>query len=305
MRASLERRKSAPCVLVTGASGFAGSVIARRLAEGGRRVVALYRRETAFLARLAGVAGVYTLRADLADGLDLPGPFEAVVHAAATSPAPAVDAVRIARDNVTATASLIGAAERWGTRAFVLLSSLSVYGEIRTKVVDEATPIVNPDAYGMSKYLCELMLAARSERLPAIALRLPGVLGPGAHRNWMSRTAAALQAGLTVGAFHLDRPYNNAVHVDDLAAFVASILDRRWTGFDAVVLGAGDAIPLRTAIERLAAGLGVHAVLEEVSAPLPSFTLSSERAISRWGYRPSAIAPLLDRYARDLKASGA
>ena len=287
-------------VLVTGASGFAGSFIARELAPACSELVALYRSDSRFLAALSGVPGIRTLRADLADAPALPGPFDAVVHAAATSPAPGIDAGRMVRDNVTATAALIDAAERWGCSAFVLFSSLSVYGDVTAPLVDEATPIVNPDAYGASKHLCELMLAARSDRLPGIALRLPGVLGPGAHRNWMSGVAARLVAGRTVAAYHLERRYNNAVHVADIARLVARLLAHPWRGYDTLVLGARHDIPLRSAIERLAAGLGVPARIEEIPALKASFTLSSERAIARWGYAPMAIGPLLDRYAAEV-----
>jgi UDP-glucose 4-epimerase len=287
-------------VLVTGASGFSGSHIARKLAPACSELVAVYRSESAFLDGLTGTPRIRPIRADLADAVVLPGPFDAVVHTAATSPAPGIDAIRMVRDNTVATAHLIDAAERWGSKAFVLLSALSVYGQVTAPMVDEATPIIDPDAYGASKHLCELMLAARSDRLPGIALRLPGVLGPGAHRNWMSRTAAALLAGGSVRAFHLDRPYNNAVHIGDVAALVARLLAHPWRGFDAVVLGARGALPLRDAIERLAEGLGVGARIEVIPAPKASFTLSSERAILRWGYQPMAIGQILDRYAGEI-----
>lgn len=289
-------------ILVTGASGFSGSFVARALARSGRDVVALHRRETAFLARLSGEPRVRRHCGDLVDTATLPGPFDAVVHVAATSPAPGIDVARIVRDNVTGTQALIEAAERWGARAFVFFSSLSLFGEVATGVVDESTPIVNPDAYGATKHLGELQLAARSEHLPGLAIRLPGVLGPGAHRNWLSGVAARLRAGETVRAFHLDDPFNNAAHVADLAALVSHALDRPWTGFDAIVAGARGHITAREAIIRLGRGLGVEARIMESAATKPSFTLSSERAISRWGYDPLEIGAMIDRYAEDVLA---
>jgi UDP-glucose 4-epimerase len=288
-------------VLVTGASGFSGSTVARELAPICSELVALHRNDSRFLAILHGVPAIRTLRSDLAQAASLPGPFDAVVHAAATSPAPGIDVARMVHDNVAGTAALIEAAERWRCSAFVLFSSLSIYGEVTVPVLDEATPIVNPDAYGATKHLGELMLATRSDRLPGIALRLPGVLGPGAHRNWMSRVAATLLAGGRVSAFHLDRPYNNAVHIGDVAALIAHLLARPWHGFDAVVLGARGSMPVRDAIERLAAGLGVRAQIEETPPDKASFMLSSERAMASWGYRPMEIGALLDRYAAEVR----
>ena len=288
-------------ILVTGASGFSGSVLARELARRGNEVVALHRRETHFLAHLGNEPRVHRHRGDLLDAVRLPGPFDAVVHVAATSPAPGIDVARMVRDNVTGTQVLIEAAERWAAKAFVFFSSLSVYGEVKAGVVDERTAIVNPDAYGASKHLGELLLAERAERLPGLAIRLPGVLGPGAHRNWLSGVASKLRTEETVRAFHLDAPFNNAVHVADLASLVARALERPWTGFDTIVVGARGQITVREAITRLAKGLGVEARIEEIPASKPAFTLSSERAIHRWGYDPTQIGAMIDRFAEDVR----
>jgi nucleoside-diphosphate-sugar epimerase len=289
-------------VLVTGASGFVGAFVARDLARAGHAVTGLYRSDSRFLRSAADSGGITLRSGDLADATSLGGPFDAIVHTAATSPAAGIDAERMVRDNVVATAALMGAAEQWHATQFVFCSSLSVYGSISRPVVDETTPIVNPDAYGATKHLCELMLADRAAALPTLALRLPGVLGPGAHRNWLSGVAGRLLAGEPVGAYALDGPFNNAAHVADIAALVRSALGRHWTGFDAVVLGARGTTTVRGAIERLAAGLGVPARIEAREQEKPSFTISSARAIDRWGYVPMDIGGLIDRYAADILA---
>ena len=289
-------------ILVTGASGFAGSAAASELALAGHAVTGLYRSRTRFLARLDDLDAVTLACGDLAAAADLPGPFEAVVHTAATSPAPGVDTQAMVHDNVLGTKALIEAAMRWGSRAFILYSSLSVYGTVTMPVVDEATPIVDPDAYGVTKLLGELMLKDAANRLPGLALRLPGVVGPGAHRNWLSSVAAKLMRGETIGAFHLDRPFNNAAHAADIAALAVRAVEQGCSGFDAVVLGARGTVTVREALARLAAGLGAPARLEEVPSPKASFILSSERAVSRWGYDPMEIGPLIDRYAAEARA---
>jgi nucleoside-diphosphate-sugar epimerase len=285
--------------LVTGTSGFSGSFVARALAQAGFEVVGIYRRDTPFLAPLVGEPHIRLLRADLSEARDLPGPFEAVVHAAATSPAAGVRVEQILRDNVLANLALVAAAKDWRSRAFVLFSSLSVYGEVAASVLDESCPIVNPDAYGATKRLAELLLA-EEPALPTLALRLPGVLGPGAHRNWVSGVAARLLRQEPIRAYNLDAPFNNAAHVGDIARLVATVLQRGWEGFDAVVLGARGATTVRGAIERLARGLRVPAAIVEEPPSKTAFTLSSRRAIERWGYDPMPIDALLDRYAADV-----
>ena len=290
-------------ILVTGASGLSGSFAARALADDGFDVVGVYRRDTAFLAPLHVVPRLHLIRADIINAGDLPGPFDAIVHVGATSPAPGVTIARIVRDNVDGTLALIDAALSWKACRFVFFSSLSLYGEITREVVDETTPICNPDPYGIAKYLAELRLAEVAEVMPALSLRLPGILGPGAHRNWLSSVAAALLSGRPIGIYHQDRPFNNAAHVSDISALVAGLLRRGWEGFDAVVLGARGMTTVRGAVDRLAHGLGISHVVSAVAPKKPSFTLSSERAITRYGYDPMDIEALIERYARDLRSS--
>lgn len=286
-------------ILVTGVSGFSGSHLACALVNAGHNVTGVQRRETKFTG-LAASTGVRLLTLDLAAAASLSGPFEGVVHAAATSPAPGVDVAALVHDNVEATAALIQAAKRWGTRRFVMLSSLSLHGRIECRVVDESCPVIDPDAYGATKHLCELMLAEQAGSMAGLALRLPGVVGPGARRNWLSTVAAKLSRGETIQAFHLDAPYNNAVHVEDMSKLVTLVISRGWQGFDAVVLGARGALTVRKVIERLARGLGVEARIRPVAATKPSFLLCSERAIENWGYEPMEIGAMIDRYASEV-----
>jgi UDP-glucose 4-epimerase len=286
-------------VLVTGSSGFSGSYVAEGLADAGHEVFGLFRRETGFLARLHAQGAVRLVRADLSAASTLAGPFDVVVHAGATSPGNGVTTAALVRDNVGGIQALLDAAVVWRTRAFIFFSSMSVYGEISRPMVDETCPIVNPDIYGVTKQIGEALLAERSHALPGLALRLPGILGPGAHRNWLSGAAASFRRGDTIRAFHLDSPFNNAVHVGDLVRFIQHLIERRWTGYDAMVLGARGTITVRTALERLASGLGCHARIEAAPAAKPSFILSCSHAVDRWGYDPMEIGILIERYGRE------
>ena len=113
--------------------------------------------------------------------------------------------------------------------------------------------------------------------------------------------ASRLRADEPIHAFHLDRPFNNAAHIDDIAALVQALLAREaWGGFDAAVLGAAGSLTVRETIERLARALGVPAQIEEIAPTNTSFTLSSAHAIARYGYQPMEIGALIDRYGREI-----
>ncbi|MFD0373040.1 NAD-dependent epimerase/dehydratase family protein [Streptomyces sp. NPDC059071] len=112
-------------VLLTGATGFIGSKVLRRLLEASRAGHGL---EVLTAARSKSVPGVACRRADLADPASLRGLAQGVdvlVHMAAmvTGDEAACDAV-----NHHGTAALVAEAERAGVRRIVQLSTAAVYG---------------------------------------------------------------------------------------------------------------------------------------------------------------------------------
>ena len=145
-------------VLVTGAGGFLGGHIARRLAEAGFEVIAATRASPIGPPESAAAARrFHTLTVDLARGALLPH-SEAVVHTAATSAWSDISIDQMLTDNVVATQALVRHAIAAKASAFVFFSSISAFGTIRAPVLTEAEPCVNVDAYGMTKLIGEKLL---------------------------------------------------------------------------------------------------------------------------------------------------
>src|SRR5262249_51685431 len=160
-------------VVVTGAGGFIGGIVAHRLAEQGFTVTAITRHAG------AQNLGHLTYRhADLTRPDALPERFDAVVHCAAETPARCPDPAAPYASNVGAMRHVCERAVRAGARGVVFTSSMSAYGTISVPVVTENTPPQDPDAYGRSKLEGERMLAETVARgLPsALAIRLPGTV---------------------------------------------------------------------------------------------------------------------------------
>ena len=57
-----------------------------------------------------------------------------------------------------------------------------------------------------------------------VSIRLPGVVGPGSHDNFLSDTMTRLVAGETAVVRNPDALFNNVVHVDDFACFADTLL---------------------------------------------------------------------------------
>lgn len=288
-------------ILVTGAAGFSGAYVAAYLARQGVDVVAGYRHmpPPLWLMQLPGVTlrRIDWLKPEVEFAVD------GIVHAAATSPAPGISEERIARDSVDATRNVLDFAKRAGARRIVYLSSLSVYGHIERGRIDQDTPICNPDPYGAAKLAAEVLLrediASGLGLTAGLSIRLPGIIGPGAARNWLATVIEKLRDGRDIGIYNPNAPFNNAVHVADIAALAARVLAADWTGYDVVTVGARDETTVRGAVERLAAGLGSPSAIVVEPSRRAAFTISSDRARERYGYDPMPINDMLDRFAAE------
>jgi len=198
-------------VLLVGC-GDLGLRAARRLLARGDEVWALRRRPPA-----DAPAGIRWLQADLGRPDTLAGSLPAGITRLAWMPAPD------RRDpSAYETVFTEGLRRVFGTldaavlRRVVFVSSSAVYGEHGEDWVDEATPPAPPGFNGRVLLQAEDWLAAQG--LPATALRLAGLYGPG--RLQLLDRLRAGQARAPRRPPH----WANRMHIDDAAAAVDHLL---------------------------------------------------------------------------------
>ena len=205
-------------ILVTGATGFIGGHLARRLqTKEGARVRALVRspHKAAPLADL----GIEIIPGDITDpdavreatrGADI------VYHAAAWADEQGDrDAVWVV--NVTGTQHMVDAAVAEGVARFIHISSCAVYGSRQQLNIEESTPpSMSGRIYHDSKVAAEevVFAAYRDHGLPVVVPRPSQVYGPGSPQ-FTIRVIEMVKAGkiiLVDGGKHFAKP----IYIDNL-----------------------------------------------------------------------------------------
>ena len=165
-----------------------------------------------------------------------------------------------------------------GVKTMLYTSTISIYGDIRVQNVDETYRFTNPSDYGLTKYVAERIFA-ETPGLPCVALRLPGILGKGAHRAWLpSLLLSVLNGQRQVRVYGPKSLFNNAAHVTEISEFIWLLLNRQMSGFKAVNIAADNSITIREIIDLMADVLGEKIETKVIPAAKPSFMVSSERA---------------------------
>ncbi len=143
--------------LVTGATGFVGWHVARKLLERGERVRALARDP----GRIRELEGIELVRGDLVDPESLARAVEGcgvAFHVAADYRLWTRDAEAMFRSNVEGTRNLLAGAERAGLDRVVYTSTVGCIGIPAGGVGDETAPVSMKDMagpYKRSKFLAE------------------------------------------------------------------------------------------------------------------------------------------------------
>ncbi len=274
-------------VLVTGAGGFAGGTVARYLRKMGWDVTGTVHRQP--------VEGDFsTVTVDLSLPWNFYEKYDVIIHAAGALPYQKPGMMDYKRNNIDVMQNLVEYAHRTGVKRVIYFSTIGIYGDFRGNTeVDEDTDIINPDAYGMTKYVAECIL--RESGLENISLRMPGLIGWGARPVWFTNTIDRFRRNEPVCIYAPDFQTKNFVWIEDVADFIAHLLRLPDWSSDRLVLASRESTSIREVVNEMKRLTGSSSEIKVRQGDRRPFCLSPSRALEA-GYRPHTPLEMVRMY---------
>jgi dihydroflavonol-4-reductase len=283
-------------VLVTGGSGFIGSVVVRMLVDRGYAVRCLVREhsrteriDTLAVERVQGdVCDAASVRAAMRD-------CNSVVHLAGISRWGEIHSPRMPRVVVGGTANVLDAAgDAGGPRTVFVSSAVAVNGTRRALVHDEASPSsLNLDRYVYAKAKREAEARCRraaANGLPVVIVNPGEVYGP---HDTALVTAANLVDFARSPVVLVCNGGTSVAHVDDVAAGIIAALEKGRPG-ERYILG-GENLTIRRLAELTLSILGRSKPIWTVPNPVVRLLAATGRFGVPLPFDP-AVIPYATRY---------
>ncbi len=236
--------------LVTGAAGFIGAAIAKRLISEGNNVVTIDNLSTGAVENIP--KGCIFIEGDVYNPDVLRElnqyEFNGIIHIAGQSSGEISfsNPVYDLKTNTQATIQLLDFAKRKGVKHFVYASSMSVYGDQQKDFVSEDTVPCPKSFYAVGKLASEHYLRIYSDfGIKCTILRFFNVYGIGQNMKNLNQGMASIYLAMAIKDKHIlvkgsrDR-FRDFVYIDDVVeAVFLSVKDEHGQKFDVFNVSTG------------------------------------------------------------------
>lgn len=278
----MEKQKS---YLVTGATGYIGSMLTRRLISEGQQVLALVRNETKARELLPEETEIFAV--DLTDELamrDLHLPCDYLIHCASITDSATMRTwpAEVARSIVNATQNVLELAHRIRTKSMVYVSSMEVYGSFdcsdgHRAIEDEAgcgkvDVLAARSCYPLGKRMAENICAAYAMeyKVPVKIARLAQTFGHGVlhgDRRVFAQFARSAVKGEDIVLHTEGKSMGNYCAIEDALAGLLLILEKGRDGEAYNVVNEATTMTIREMAELVADAIAKGQVRVTVDIP--------------------------------------
>jgi nucleoside-diphosphate-sugar epimerase len=256
----LNSTKIREVVLITGATGFVGKLLAQDLIDQGHTVRAAVRAplvSSVMDCHIIGDIGPDTKWNKALSGISTVVHLAARTHVMKETTGDALAAYR--RLNVLGTRSLARAAAHAGVRRLIFISSIKVNGEstVKSAFTEQSLPLPE-DAYGISKWEAEqeLQEVAQQTGLDIVVLRPTLVYGPGVKGNFL-QLMQWIARGVPLPLASIENK-RSLLYVGNLVDAIVTCISAPTAAGKTYLLSDGEDVSTPDLIRRIASAMNVR-----------------------------------------------
>lgn len=264
-------------ILVTGSGTLIGGTIAKFLNNNGYDVISIYNRSKP---KIKGKR-IQFLKKNLEKEFKINSKIDCIVHCASKIPDDG-NSNKIMSLNLKMLKNLIGK-KNINFKKIIFLSTMSVYGEITKKIINENTPFKNLDPYGKSKRKCEEFIKKKINKKKLFTIfRLPGVVGKKSSHNFMSKIIRDIKTNKEIKITNPNSYFNNIVHVDTISKLILHSIEFDNSN-NIYNVSSSKPLKIKDCIKILLTFFKKKISLEELKSDKKSFMINTSRIIKN-GY---------------------
>jgi nucleoside-diphosphate-sugar epimerase len=288
-------------ILVTGATGFTGKALVRRLLDDGHKVVGLDYKEglkTEELRKwgaeivIGSVTDKDVVRRCM-QGVDV------VQHLAAAFREMNVPESHYHDVNVGGTRTMLDVAREVGVRKFVYCSTCGVHGNVDQPPGDEESPIQPADYYQQTKYEAEpYVLEYVKQGYKATIIRPAAIYGPGdPERFYLIFRRAAKGWFPMIGN---GKTFYHPLYIDNLVDALVLAMDENKGNGQAYLIADEEYVSIQDLVQRTGRAMGIDVKIRKVPM-LPVIVLGHvvEKACKPFGVAPPIFPRRVDWYRQN------
>lgn len=212
-------------IFITGSGTLIGNNIANYLLKKGHFIFASYNKSKP--KNLMNYKNCKLIKVNLEKKIKFKKNLDVLIHCASKIPNDKINKKNF-NANIKMTNNLMALCKQINCKRIIYLSTMSVYGAIKSRIVNENLKPNNIDLYGLSKRVSEnkIMTFANNNYFIATIFRLPGVVGKNSKYNFLSNIFIRIKNNQQISFSNANSKFNNVVNINNLSEIICKSINK-------------------------------------------------------------------------------